>query len=366
MNAISNITVLSMMYRTIILCLVISLATLINAQSDEEVANLIKKVSTIRSELLTFHAEDLEGLKSILGEWEYVGADDAQRKDLLINLTMHLGKGKTVKEIVNQMRDYGFPGVLYRNLDSVEVKCLERCLPVLRFISLDLFDFEYPFKIKRESRLFDELNFYNLTNENTIGEVAVGDGSFALMCAMLFPDLKLFLNEASEYNLNTAESMFTSYRNYVELTNVHFELGSEISTNYKKSSLDKIIVRNSYHHFSHKSDMLKSIRKALKKGGELLLLEGVKNVWKLKGGVRCPHILPTRTIINKVEANGFRLKEKKKMYDNTYVLPALYACLDFTQNLANSSSYFFAILFYSIINNCESIFFVIPCNEPCV
>lgn len=61
----------------------------------------------------------------------------------------------------------------------------------------------------------------------------------------------------------------------VNLGTIQLIKGDKKNANFEHNSLDKIIIRNAFHHFSKEKAMLKSIKAALKPDGKLYLYEPV-------------------------------------------------------------------------------------------
>jgi SAM-dependent methyltransferase len=85
--------------------------------------------------------------------------------------------------------------------------------------------------------------------------------------------------------------------------------GTYYSTGLNELNLDKIIIRNSFHHFKKPRNMLSSIKLALKPKGELYLYELVppenKEDW------RCKKVMKTKKIKKICKKNGFLIVEEK-------------------------------------------------------
>lgn len=90
------------------------------------------------------------------------------------------------------------------------------------------------------------------------------------------------------------------------LTNVQFVLATDKDAHLAEESADLIFVLDAYHHFDYPEQTLASMRKALRPGGRLAIVDFYKN------GFRDPnHIRADRDeVIREVEAGGFKLISK--------------------------------------------------------
>ena len=106
------------------------------------------------------------------------------------------------------------------------------------------------------------------------------------------------------------------------LTNVEPMLCTERSAELESNSVDRIFICDTYHHFEYPLGTLWGLRKALRPGGELLLvdfdrIEGVTPEWLLDH-VRAPR----EVFIAEFEQSGFTLVEEVKIdgFTENYVL----------------------------------------------
>jgi predicted methyltransferase len=91
------------------------------------------------------------------------------------------------------------------------------------------------------------------------------------------------------------------------LTNIRAVLSDERSIHLPENSVDVVYICDAYHHFTYYKEMLQSIHKALRPGGQLFLVEydkrpGISRDWIMH------HIRGTRAEFSaEIEAGGFKL-----------------------------------------------------------
>jgi SAM-dependent methyltransferase len=94
-----------------------------------------------------------------------------------------------------------------------------------------------------------------------------------------------------------------------EITNVLPHLGAVDDIKMEASTLDAVLMVDAYHEFSHPVEMLQSIRKALKPGGKIYLLEYRAEDPNVP--IKALHKMSKDQAIKEFEALGFEFVENK-------------------------------------------------------
>lgn len=94
------------------------------------------------------------------------------------------------------------------------------------------------------------------------------------------------------------------------LTNVTFVQGNAKETKLDEKSADLILVLDVYHHLDYPEVTLAQLRRTLKPGGRLAVVEYHKNKVAMNGRAEEHVRLGEADAIAEIEANGFRLKSK--------------------------------------------------------
>ncbi len=95
------------------------------------------------------------------------------------------------------------------------------------------------------------------------------------------------------------------------LKNVSFVQGTTKSTGLPANSADLILVLDVYHHLDYPEQTLADLRRALKSGGRLAIVEYHKNDIAMNGGAKEHVRLGESDAIAEIESNGFRLLNKR-------------------------------------------------------
>lgn len=109
----------------------------------------------------------------------------------------------------------------------------------------------------------------------------------------IFPD---FLEKAR----NTA--------NQHKLANVEFIQGSETDPGLPENGMDVVLGLDTYHHWNYPEKMLSALRRELRAGGRLVIVDYYKRPDAMPGGRAMQHIrLDAPDVIKEIESNHFKL-----------------------------------------------------------
>ena len=89
--------------------------------------------------------------------------------------------------------------------------------------------------------------------------------------------------------------------------NITWVLGTEKSAELPARSVDLALILDSYHHFNYPDAMMASLKKALKPGGRIAIVEYHKNETSMPNRHALKHIRLTRDeFVKEIESFGFR------------------------------------------------------------
>lgn len=278
-------------------------------QWKQHEAMLIKNLSLYRSHLMTKDEEGTLALKGLVDKWHNLESDTEKINKFAFYVQYYsiVQKFKYPKFLQKYKENLGVD-TLINSITESEYEVIKNHSSLLDLINEDLLKIEYPYKIDPKSKLFEEFKFYGFKEGDQIGEVGAGNGTFSLLLTFFLNDCKIYFNEYSyEKYVYFEKKLKADYILRKAKEKIEFKWGRRKKTNFKKNSLDKIIIRNSFHHFSHKEDMLKDIKRVLKKEGELFILEYPK----YKGS--CHSLMELDELKNILTKNGFKLIDEIKI-----------------------------------------------------
>ena len=107
-----------------------------------------------------------------------------------------------------------------------------------------------------------------------------------------------------------------------KLRNVTFIKGSETDPMLPEGGADMALALDSYHHYDYPQKMLAGIRKGLKPGGKLVLVEYYKRKEAMPNGRALEHIrIDAPDVIKEIESNGFRVESQREhIKDSQYMV----------------------------------------------
>ena len=141
-----------------------------------------------------------------------------------------------------------------------------------------------------------------LTPGMTVCDLGAGTGYYAVRMARLVGDQgKVYAVDIQPRMLELLGKRLAS----AGIKNIQPLLGGETETNLPADSQDLIILVDVYHEFSKPREMLRSIRKALKETGRLVLLEFRKEDPNVP--IRLEHKMSLAEVKAELEPEGFRI-----------------------------------------------------------
>lgn len=150
-----------------------------------------------------------------------------------------------------------------------------------------------------------------------VADVGAGTGLFTLLFAQeVGPGGKVYAADIAENFLRHIEKLAKQ----AGARNVETVLASADSSNLPPDSVDLAFICDTYHHFEFPHKTMASIRRALRPGGRVVVIdfhriEGVSSDWVMN------HVRAGQEVFRKeIEAAGFRLVEEPKFLKENYCM----------------------------------------------
>ena len=133
-----------------------------------------------------------------------------------------------------------------------------------------------------------------------IADIGAGSGYFSFRMSDLVPDGKVFAVDISPQMLGIIRARIKEKK----VANVVPIQSTITRTMLEPSSIDKALIVDAYHEFSHPREMANSIFKVLKKDGLLILIEYRKEDKKVP--IKPLHKMTEKQAIKEIEVVGFK------------------------------------------------------------
>jgi ubiquinone/menaquinone biosynthesis C-methylase UbiE len=146
---------------------------------------------------------------------------------------------------------------------------------------------------------------------STVVDLGTGPGyMLPFLSSAVGPDGKVIAEDIQTDFLDRARDKAAR----LGLKNIDFVMGTAQDPHLTPASADLILVLDAYHHFDYPDRMLESLRRSLRDGGRLAIVEYYKRRGAMEGDPdrALQHIrLDADGVVREVESNGFRLVSRK-------------------------------------------------------
>jgi SAM-dependent methyltransferase len=202
--------------------------------------------------------------------------------------------------------------LLNKNITSKDIETIVQNQDFISLIHFGLLYPEYPFKLTSDTLLIQELKRCYLSHHDLVAEIGCGDGFFGYLLSWIFQPSFYSFNEIDRRCKTDIDRRITNCDSIPNFTKMEFILGTNEDSKLSKT-YNKIIIRNTFHHFSKKNEMLQSIRHHLNENGTLIIIEAFNNKGieyaneYVPGDYQCTKKMKRKKFDQYLSANGFEL-----------------------------------------------------------
>jgi len=180
--------------------------------------------------------------------------------------------------------------------------------------SIDYFNAD---KIKVPDTVFlSEVKTYKFRKHDVIADIGAGSGYFERVLSMYCDYLTVYVNEINSSSLSQLRTKL-KFLEFCDQKNIAYNsiLGNESSSLLPSNSFDKVIIRNTYHHFSNPNKMIEDCKRILKENGKLYIIDIL--IDETVKEPECKFHLTRKDFLKVIYENGFNLiNETMLEYDN--------------------------------------------------
>ena len=276
-------------------------------QNKKFIANL----ASYRNELIADNFGNYMDIVKLDTLWKMRGTEKESVDEFLGNI-IYANEicGVSPEKIIKRWDLYDLP--LPQFLSEENINIVTENNHLLDLLTNSILKPDPPFQISPNSFIFEELSYYEVENGMRIAEIGAGSGVFSLMLGLAYESLDIYVNDLSELSIKYAQDKTDKCNSKNSSNNYHFITGEKKSTSLENVQLDKIFIRNSFHHFSKKDKMLLSIKASLIPDGDLYIFDPILESGQKFG---CRHIISKKEIVDHLNKNGFKLIDEKHHID---------------------------------------------------
>ena len=150
-----------------------------------------------------------------------------------------------------------------------------------------------------------EIELYQFDKNDTIAEIGAGSGYFEQVISKYADDLTVYVNEIDATTVNDLETK-VSFLDFYDHKNIRYIAltGEPRTTHLPSDRFDKLIVKNTFHHFGFPVDMLNDFKRIMKKDGTLFIVDIMKDE---VDSLECKFHLTRKVFMDYLTENGFVL-----------------------------------------------------------
>jgi precorrin-6B methylase 2 len=141
----------------------------------------------------------------------------------------------------------------------------------------------------------------NLSPDAVVADIGAGTGYYSFGIAQKVPAGKVYAVDIQDEMIRYLNENKASQK----IKNVEVVKGSERSPNLPDNSIDLAIMVDVYHELEHPHEMLQAVKKSLKPGGKILLLEYREEDPSIP--IKPHHKMSVKQANKEMQANGFQL-----------------------------------------------------------
>lgn len=238
---------------------------------------LIHNLNEYKTNLLNLKPEHTFDLKQTIYRWKAIEKDTDLILSLLFNIKYAVKyHDYTFVDVITNLENYCPHSKLKDKIAIGDINNIVRNSELVDLINFGVVNLTYPYETDISDNLSAKLNLIKIRNGDKIAEIGAGEGVLSQIISMMGYDISLYVNEIDEKLVKLLEKKRKNNGFGLDSSKVFVIQGKETIINLPQKA-DKIIIHNSFHHFSKKNKMLNSIGRSMQKNGRLIMMEPLKD-----------------------------------------------------------------------------------------
>jgi len=292
------------------------------SQVDSLEQKMIHATMEFRDHFLV-KSRDYTEIQSLLDRWSSIEPNDSIRSYLLSNIAhgiqIYNVDLKRIQKLSKKLlKKKGLESALTEEINQYDIEIISENQELFSFMQMKYIENKFPFKVSLDLPYSKELNFVDIQPGETVADIGSGSGDHILLLALFYAHNDFTLNEVNrsivrflENKLKDNEDLFFRQGRSIDVV-----LGEKDDLKLGKR-VDKIIIRNTFHHFSKEEKMLNSIPKYLNEGGSVVFIEPIESPRKYLS--YCSKRMPYDEVMEFIKASPLEIVEEK-LEDNMLYL----------------------------------------------
>lgn len=250
----------------------------VSAQVDSLEKLIIEATLEYRNHLL-FKNENPKAFEDTMEKWEKIEPNPTILSSIFYKTFGYLiAYEPNLKTLKKRSKKISRTSKLPNMISETDLQVIKSNIDLISLMFAGYINPEFPNKVQLDTLNIHEIAFIDIQPDEVIADIGSGLGDHILLLSLIYPNNNFVLNEVTYYH---EEHLYNKVlRNYdLFLKNdrtIRVVRGNKKDINLGEN-VDKIIIRNAFHHFKRKKKMIKSMAEHLNKDGKIIFIEPLKN-----------------------------------------------------------------------------------------
>lgn len=168
----------------------------------------------------------------------------------------------------------------------------------------------------------EEFEFLQLKAGDTVADVGSFIGYYPVLYSVYVDSVTFYLNDIVDTgfrSLDYIHSELYKIRKHPQTSTFKIVIGTTVTTGLPDMKFTKVVLRDAFHHFEKRNEMLEDIKRIMKDDASLLVYEAFR-IYDEPANTRCKGVLWREDFLKVMKDAGFVLIRERNMGDECYWL----------------------------------------------